>query len=81
MSRRFVIPALLMVVVLATGFVAGRATAAQPHMTAALEHLRAARASLEKADADKGGHRAAAIDHCDRAIHEVEEGINFARRH
>jgi hypothetical protein len=81
MSRRFVIPALLMVVILATGFVAGRATAAQPHMTAALDHLRAARASLEKADADKGGHRAAAIDLTDRAIAQVEEGIGYARHH
>jgi hypothetical protein len=70
-----------MVVILATGFVAGRATAAQPHMTAALDHLRAARASLEKADADKGGHRAAAIDLTDRAIQQVEEGIGYARHH
>ncbi|HEX3111496.1 MAG TPA: hypothetical protein VHU41_20495 [Thermoanaerobaculia bacterium] len=81
MSRRFAIPALLMVVILATGFIAGRATAAQPHMVTALDHLRAARTSLEKADADKGGHRAAAIDLTDRAIHEVEEGIGYARHH
>ncbi|HEY2325621.1 MAG TPA: hypothetical protein VGJ82_22380 [Thermoanaerobaculia bacterium] len=81
MSRRFIIPALLMVVVLATGFVAGRATAAQPHMNAALEHLRLARTSLEKAEADKGGHRAAAIDLTDRAIHEVEAGMDYARHH
>jgi hypothetical protein len=70
-----------MVVILATGFIAGRATAAQPHMVTALDHLRAARTSLEKADADKGGHRAAAIDLTDRAIHEVEEGIGYARHH
>ena len=81
MSRRFVIPALLMVVVLATGFVAGRATADQPHMNAALDHLRQARHSLERADADKGGHRDRAIELTDRAIHETEEGMRFARRH
>jgi hypothetical protein len=81
MSRRFVIPALLMVVILATGFIAGRATAAQPHMVTALDHLRMARTALEKAEADKGGHRAAAIDLTDKAIHEVEAGIEFARHH
>jgi hypothetical protein len=81
MSRRVIIPVLLLVLTLGTGFIAGRATAAQPHMTAALDHLRLARASLEKAEADKGGHRAAAIDLTDRAIHEVEEGMGYARRH
>ncbi len=81
MSKRFVIPALLMVIVLATGFVAGRATAAQPHMVTALDHLRAARTALDKAEADKGGHRAAAIELTDKAIHEVEAGIDFARHH
>lgn len=82
MSRRFIIPALIMVVlVLATGFVAGRASAAQPHMNVALDHLRAARTALEKAEADKGGHRAAAIDLTDRAIHEVEAGMDYARHH
>lgn len=81
MSRRFIIPALLMVVVLATGFVAGRATADQPHMNAALDHLRQARHSLERADADKGGHRDRAIELTDRAIHETEEGMRYARHH
>lgn len=82
MSKRFVIPALLMVVVLlATGFIAGHATAAQPHMVTALDHLRMARTALDKAEADKGGHRAAAIDLTDKAIHEVEAGIDFARHH
>ncbi|HEY2091442.1 MAG TPA: hypothetical protein VGJ81_06115 [Thermoanaerobaculia bacterium] len=81
MSRRVVIPILLLVLTLGTGFIAGRATAAQPHMNTALEHLRLARTALEKADADKGGHRAAAIDLTDRAIHEVEEGMGYARHH
>jgi hypothetical protein len=33
----------------------------QPHMKAALEHLRLAKAELEQAEADKGGHRVAAL--------------------
>ena len=53
----------------------------QPHMHAALEHLRAARRSLEEASSDKGGHRAKAIELVGAAIHQVEEGIAFADRH
>jgi len=81
MSRRFVIPALLMVFVLATGFIAGRMSADQPHMTAAIDHLRQARHSLERADADKGGHRDRAIEMTDRAIHETEEGMRYFEHH
>jgi hypothetical protein len=53
-------------------------SADQPHMNAAIDHLREARHSLERADADKGGHRDRAIDLTDRAIHETEEGIRYA---
>ncbi len=53
----------------------------QPHMQAALEHLQAARAELEKAEADKGGHRVAAIKACNNAINHVKEGIEYARTH
>lgn len=53
----------------------------QPHMRAALEHLRAAKAELEKAEADKGGHRVAAVKATDEAIHHTEEGIKFANHH
>jgi len=81
MTRRFVIPALLLVLTLGSGFVAGRVSADQPHMNAALEHLREARHSLEAAEADKGGHRAKAIDYTDRAIHEVERGMQYDGRH
>lgn len=81
MTRRFVIPALLLVLTLGSGFVAGRVSADQPHMNAALDHLRLARHELEVADADKGGHRAKAIDYTDRAIHETERGMEYDRRH
>lgn len=53
----------------------------QPHMRAALEHLNAAKAELEKAEADKGGHRVAALKATNEAIHHTEEGIKFANHH
>jgi hypothetical protein len=53
----------------------------QPHMHAALDHLRAARAELNSAEQDKGGWRVRAIEHVNRAIAETERGIEFARHH
>ncbi|HSY52528.1 MAG TPA: hypothetical protein VLC46_27250 [Thermoanaerobaculia bacterium] len=73
--------ALLVVTAIASGFVAGRASADQPHMQAALEHLRLARIELEKADRDKGGHRENAFRLTKDAIAEVERGIEFDRHH
>jgi len=81
MNRRNIVTALALFVTLATGFLAGHASAAQPHMRAALEHLRQAKASLERADADKGGHRAKAIELVNGAIAQVEEGMAYDRRH
>ena len=77
--KRSITSALLFVVVLTGGFVAGRASAAQPHMTSALEHLRLARKELDAATADKGGHREKALRLVADAIAEVEAGIKFAR--
>ena len=73
--------ALLVLAAIGSGFVAGRASAEQPMMASALEHLRAARADLERATADKGGHREAAIRATNNAIREVEQGMRFDRRH
>lgn len=68
--------------VLAVSFVIGCATGpGQPHMRAALEELRAARAELDAAEADKGGHRVRAIGLVDDAIGQVREGMQFARTH
>jgi hypothetical protein len=78
--HRFVI-ALLIVTAIASGFVAGRASADQPRMQAALEHLRRAKVELEKADRDKGGHRENALRLTNDAIAEVEKGIRFDRHH
>ena len=79
-ARRF-FTVLALVVVLATAFVAGRASADQPHMQAALEHLRAAKVELNAATADKGGHRAKAIALTNDAIAQVERGIAYDRHH
>jgi hypothetical protein len=73
--------AVLVTLMLAAGFIAGRATADQPHMQAALEHLRAARAELKQAEADKGGHREKALRAVDTAIDQVQRGIAFDRKH
>ena len=51
----------------------------QPHMQAALDALQSARSNLDKASADKGGHRAKAIDLVKEAIDEVRAGIQAAR--
>jgi hypothetical protein len=51
----------------------------QPHMKQALHHLREARAELAQAERNKGGHRERALEHVDRAIAQVEEGMRFAR--
>ena len=65
--------------IMATGGVlVENAWAGQPHMDAALDHLRAARHQLEVAVPDKGGHRVKAIAIIDNAIAEVKAGIDAA---
>ena len=79
-SRRFTLQQILPAIGLG-GMAIGSAKAApQPHMHAALEHLRAARQSLERAEPDKGGHRVRAIEMVNGAIREVETGIAYANR-
>ncbi|MEY2530625.1 MAG: hypothetical protein QOI96_710 [Verrucomicrobiota bacterium] len=67
----------MIVAMAATGLNSARAD--QPHMKAALEHLRAARAELKMAEHDKGGWRVRAIRNVDQAITDTERGMNFAR--
>jgi hypothetical protein len=57
------------------------AGAEQPNMVAARDHLMQARASLDKAEANKGGHRERAIGLVDQALAQVNEGIEYARTH
>ncbi len=51
----------------------------QPNMVAALGSLKAAKASLDKAEHDKGGWRAAAQKATETAIAETERGCAFAK--
>ena len=72
---------LIALVVIAGGFFAGHMFADQPHMQAALGHLRNARAELEAATSGKGGHRERALELTRQAIGEVESGIEYDRHH
>jgi hypothetical protein len=78
--RRRIAPLDLVAVVLTGGFLAGRASADQPRMQAALEHLERAEKNLEDASSDKGGHRVKALRLVREAMEEVREGIRFDRR-
>ena len=53
----------------------------QPNMKAALEHLRHAKESLEKATPDKGGHRVKALELVSKAIEATEKGIAYDAKH
>ena len=53
----------------------------QPNMQAARASLLKARSELQKASANKGGHRTIAIGLINSAIAEVNAGIAFDRRH
>jgi hypothetical protein len=56
----------------------GTLRAEQPHMRRALEHLRAARAELQRAEHNKAGWRQKALSEVDRAIVATENGIKAA---
>ena len=77
--RNRIFVACVLALIFLTGCIAGRLSADQPHMQAALDHLRAAKGELEKAEEDKGGHRVKAIRLTNDAIVQVEKGIEFDR--
>lgn len=52
----------------------------QPHMKSALGALRSAHDQLQRATADKGGHRVKAMALTKNAIEQVEKGIAFDNR-
>jgi hypothetical protein len=54
------------------------AAANQPNMQSALGYLKSARAELNQARPNKGGHRERAINFVNSAIAETEAGINYA---
>jgi hypothetical protein len=51
---------------------------AEPHMSAALEHLRQAEEELEKSGHNKGGHREKALGLTKQAESQVEQGIQYS---
>jgi len=53
----------------------------QPHMRAALEHLRQAESELQAATQDKGGHRVRAMDLVHQTESEVQAGIQYDNQH
>jgi hypothetical protein len=53
----------------------------EPHMSAALGHLRQAKDELDKATPNKGGHREKAIQLVNQAIQQVEEGERYYEQH
>ena len=72
--------------VLAAAFLLCAATIAtavpdQPFMQAARADLQTAKRELQRATANKGGHRAKAISLTNQAIAQVNQGINYDRRH
>lgn len=63
---------------LASGIFIGEALAAQPHMQAALDALRTAKAELIASTPNKAGHRATALRLVNEAITETEAGMEAA---
>jgi len=53
----------------------------EPNMAAALGHLQEAKAALEKATPNKGGHREKAIQLVDQAIEQVRAGEAYYEQH
>lgn len=53
----------------------------EPHMSAALGHLEQAKAELEKAAPNKGGHREKALQLVDQAMQQVKAGEAYYEQH
>lgn len=53
----------------------------EPHMSAAYGHLEQARNELERAAANKGGHRERAMQLVDQAMQQIQEGEQYFQQH
>jgi hypothetical protein len=53
----------------------------EPHMSAAFGHLEQAKAELEKAAPNKGGHRERAMQFVDQAMQEIRQGERYDLTH
>ena len=68
----------IVAVVLSTGLAGGVAWGEQKHMRNALDHLQKAKEQLQQSKGDKGGHRANAMELIEKAINQVQKGIEYA---
>ena len=68
----------IVALVLSTGLATGVAWGEQKHMQNALDHLQKAKEQLSQAKGDKGGHRANAMELIDKAINQVQKGMEYA---
>lgn len=53
----------------------------EPHMSAALGHLEQAKAELDRATPNKGGHREKALQLVNQAMEQVKAGESFYEQH
>ena len=53
----------------------------EPHMSAAYGHLEEAKAELDKAAPNKGGHRERAMQLVDQAMQQIEQGEQYYQQH
>ena len=74
-NRRRLTGIVAMATIALVSFAGGCVVAAQPHMYNALGALQNAKAELQVAEANKGGHRVNAMRLIDSAIGEVQAGI------
>ena len=89
MRLKFVFAALLTFVLIAAAFAFAQerrdtdhdARQNQPHMQAALEHLRQAQQELQQASSDKGGHRVKAENLIRQAESQIQQGIQYDNTH
>jgi len=51
-----------------------------PQIAAAMQHLREARETLDKAPHDFGGHRAKALKHINEALEECRQALAFDKK-
>ena len=61
---------------------AGARRGAEPHpaIRRAITALEAAKTDMEHADHDFGGHRAAALSECDKAIEQLREALKYDKK-
>lgn len=81
MKRLAAISTMVLALLVAPSLVKANPDEGQPHMQAALEHLQQARAELQEAMHDKGGHRARALELTENAISEVRKGMEVGGHH